>query len=79
MEPIVVGMHEAKTHFSRLVREAVAGRDVIVENSGTPVARIVPYTPATGERRPGLLSGKIIIGADFDDLPPGFAEAFGRE
>jgi len=40
---VTVGMHEAKTHFSRLVRRAQDGDEVVVENNGTPVARIVAF------------------------------------
>jgi len=37
-----VGIFEAKTHFSALVEDAVAGRTTIVTKNGTPVAEIVP-------------------------------------
>lgn len=53
MGTITVGMHEAKTHFSRLVRQAQDGADVVVENNGTPVARIVPYVAEEPRRRTG--------------------------
>lgn len=53
MAVVTVGMHEAKTHFSRLVRRAQAGDDVIGENNGTPVARIVAYEPGQAPRRKG--------------------------
>jgi antitoxin (DNA-binding transcriptional repressor) of toxin-antitoxin stability system len=73
MKPIVVGMHEAKTNFSKLVKEAVAGREVIVKNFDTPVAKIVAYTaPPKVKRTPGLMKGLIEIKPGFDDLPPGF-------
>ncbi len=73
---IVVGMHEAKTHFSRLVKQAAAGREIVVRNGGKPVARIVGYESGSANRVPGLLAGKITIKAGFDDLPVGFGEAF---
>ena len=53
MAVVTVGMHEAKTHFSRLVRQAQEGDEVIVENNGMPVARIVPYAPGAPRRRKG--------------------------
>ena len=76
------GMHEAKTHLSRLVNEAVAGEDVVIKRNGKAVARLVPV-----EEKPkdGLLSlrgiykGQIHIADDFDDLPDGWEEAFGYE
>ena len=63
---ITVGMHEAKTHFSRLVRQANDGDDIVVENNGAPVARIVPYVEAPQRRKGGFAKGKIWIADDFD-------------
>jgi prevent-host-death family protein len=77
MRPIIVGMHEAKTHFSKLVRRAADGQEVIVANAGRPVARIVAYEPVAATRAPGLLAGRIVIKPGFDELPPGFEQAFG--
>lgn len=76
-ERIVVGIYEAKTQLSKLIKQAAAGRDVVVENHGKPVARIVSYTASATPRKPGLLRGKVKIKPGFDDLPPGFDEAFG--
>lgn len=73
MKPIVVGMHEAKTNFSKLVKEANAGHEVIVKNGGTPVAKIVGYAPPA-KRKPGLLKGQIVIKPGFDDIPEEFEE-----
>jgi prevent-host-death family protein len=41
-------VHQAKTNFSRLLKEAEAGQEVIVMRGSTPVAKIVPIavTPA---------------------------------
>ncbi len=72
-------MHEAKTNFSRLVDSARRGEDVIVERSGRPVAKIVPYD----EKPRGLLAlegvwkGKVEIADDFDELPEDLQRAFG--
>jgi prevent-host-death family protein len=35
-------VHQAKTHFSRLLKEAEAGQEVIVMRGTKPVAKIVP-------------------------------------
>ncbi len=77
MKRIVVGIHEAKTHFSKLVKQAEAGQEIVVASSGKPVAKIVGYTPAAAARKPGLLAGTITIKPGFDELPAGFDEAFG--
>lgn len=77
MKPIVVGIHEAKTNFSKLVKRVEAGQEVIVKNYDRPVAKLVPYTPVRVDRNPGLLAGRIVIKPGFDELPPGF-EAFDK-
>lgn len=67
--PEVVNIHEAKTHFSRLVARAEAGEEVIIGRGGRAVARLVPFQAATVCRRPGGLKGRITMAADFDDTP----------
>jgi prevent-host-death family protein len=37
-----VNVHEAKTHFSRLLDLAHAGEEIIVAKAGKPFARLVP-------------------------------------
>lgn len=40
-------VHQAKTHFSRLLKEAEEGKEVVVMRGKKPVARIVPIGPDT--------------------------------
>lgn len=72
MAVITVGMHEAKTTLSQLVKKAAEGQEVIISSNGKPVAKLVPYSPTRTERKPGMLAGRIIIKPGFDDLPDGF-------
>jgi prevent-host-death family protein len=72
----VVGIHEAKTTFSKLIREAEAGNEVVVENHGKPVAKLIGYKPAPAPRKPGMFAGKIKIKPGFDEIPEGFDNAF---
>ena len=37
-----VGVHEAKTHSSRLLREVEAGTEIVILRGGKPVAQLVP-------------------------------------
>jgi prevent-host-death family protein len=76
MKRLVIGIHEAKTTFSKLVREAEAGTDVVVANHGKPVAKLVAYKPAPAPRKPGMFAGQIRIEPGFDEIPEGFEEAF---
>ena len=76
MKRLVVGIHEAKTTFSKLVREVQAGNEVVVESHGKPVAKLVGYKPAPAQRKPGMFAGQIEIKPGFDEVPDGFEEAF---
>lgn len=73
---VVVNTHEAKTHFSRLLRRAAAGEEVVIANAGEPIARLVPYVASTEPRTPGSLAGQITIHEGFEELPPEFVDAF---
>ncbi len=76
--PKQVNLYEAKTHLSQLVKEAAAGREIIIANAGEPVARLVPLAAEPKpQREPGRLRGQIWIAEDFDDpLPPDILAAF---
>jgi prevent-host-death family protein len=65
-----VNIHQAKTHFSRLVERAAGGEEIVIAKAGKPVARLVPYTSKTEPRRPGYLRGKIRIKKSFDRSLP---------
>ena len=61
----IVNIHEAKTHFSKLVDSALHGNEILIAMAGKPVAKLVPITKKP-ERRFGVLKGKIKIHKDFD-------------
>lgn len=69
-----VSIHEAKTHFSRLVARAEAGEEIIVRRGPKPVAKLIAYHESSEPRLPGALKGKIAIASDFDETPAEFAE-----
>lgn len=64
----VVNVHEAKTHFSRLLEEAHAGKEIILAKAGKPYARLMPLAAPAGQRRPGRLAGRV-GDAFFEPLP----------
>lgn len=78
MKTTIVGMYDAKTNFSKLVRRAAAGEEIIVANAGTPIAKIVAYAPPATPRAPGRLRGRIEILPGFDETPPEFAQSLDR-
>ena len=63
----IINIHEAKTHFSRLVERAAAGEEIVIGKAGKPVARLTPYkAPAEFRRKPGSMKGKIRFLPGFD-------------
>lgn len=51
-------VHQAKTHFSRLLKLVEAGEEVIVMRGSHPVAKLVPVEPtAVGGELPFRLAG----------------------
>lgn len=71
-----VGVHEAKTHFSRLLAEVARGEEIVITKRGEEVARLVA-TQAPTKRVLGGDEGLVIIHDDFDaPLPPEIQAAF---
>ncbi|MEW5781228.1 MAG: type II toxin-antitoxin system Phd/YefM family antitoxin [Pseudomonadota bacterium] len=65
---IMINVHEAKTHFSRLLEQAHAGQEIVLAKAGKPYARLVPLEPKSGKRKPGRLRG-VMGEAFFEPLP----------
>lgn len=63
---MIVNIHEAKTHLSRLLARVLEGEDVVIAKAGEPVARLVKIERPRHRRVPGLLRGRIRIADDFD-------------
>ena len=63
-------MHEAKTHLSRLVRDAVDGEPFIIARAGKPLVKVsaVEDDESGATRRLGFLSGHITLPPDFDRM-----------
>jgi prevent-host-death family protein len=62
----VVNIHEAKTHLSKIVDQAAAGREVIIAKAGRRVARLVPLESGPRPKKLGRLKGKFRIPDDFN-------------
>jgi prevent-host-death family protein len=61
-----VNVHEAKTHFSKLLVRVISGEEIVIAKAGKPVARLVPLAGAMARRAPGSAAGVIHISDDFD-------------
>lgn len=66
---VMVGIHEAKTTLSKLIRRVHSGEEVVITNSGVPVARLVTVVDG-GPRQLGLDVGRFEVPDDFDDPLP---------
>ncbi|MCU0754556.1 MAG: type II toxin-antitoxin system prevent-host-death family antitoxin [Xanthomonadales bacterium] len=64
----MINVHDAKTHFSRLLEEAHAGREIILAKAGKPYARLMPLATAEQSRKPGRVP-EIRDAGFFDPLP----------
>ena len=75
MDTIQVNIHEAKTNLSRLIHEALNGKQVIIARGNKPIARLEILPEARSERKIGN-AGNLIrsIAEDFDSPLEDFKE-----
>jgi prevent-host-death family protein len=64
---VVVNVHQAKTHLSRLLKRAHDGEEIILAKSGKPYARLVPLEEGK-PRVPGIVKGR--VGKEFFEPLP---------
>ena len=73
-----VNVHEAKTHFSRLLDQVSRGSEITIAKAGKPVAKLVPIDGGR-ERSLGFDAGLVDIADDFDaPLPARLLRDFER-
>ena len=65
-----VNIHEAKTHFSKLLRRVSTGEEIVIARGGTPVARLVPMDDKPRARSFGHYRDAIQVPDDFDATLP---------
>ena len=58
---------EAKAHLPQLVRESLAGDEVIIARDNKPLVKLVPLT--AGRRQPGSAKGLVLYMSDDFDAP----------
>lgn len=52
-------VHEAKTNLSRLIRDALAGQEIIIARGDKPVVKLVALEAEQPKRVPGTWKGRI--------------------
>lgn len=65
----IVNIHEAKTHLSSLITEAMNGEEIIIAKSGKPYVSLTPIEPRES-RKLGIAKGKFSIDESFFDPLP---------
>ncbi len=72
-----VNIHEAKTHFSKLLTRVESGEEILIAKSGKPVAKLSPLAGKTHMRTPGSAKGKITMKKGFPGpLPAAILDEF---
>ena len=65
-----VNIHEAKTHLSRLIEQAVNGEPFAIAKAGKPMVKVEAIdTPAPRPKRwMGFMEGQFNVPDDFDEM-----------
>jgi prevent-host-death family protein len=63
-------IHEAKTHLSRLVDEAVSGDSFIIAKAGKPMVKVICLNaePAKPMSRLGFMKGMYTLPDNFEEI-----------
>lgn len=67
---VTVNIHQAKTHLSRLVDQAVKGEPFVIAKAGKPLVKVMALAapePSAMARR-GFMAGQIAVPDDFDRM-----------
>ncbi len=65
-----INIHDAKTHLSRLVEQAVQGDSFVIAKAGKPLVKVsaLDAPSASQMQRLGFLTGQITVPDDFDRM-----------
>ena len=70
-----VSIHEAKTHLSRLIQQALDGEEIIIANRNEPMVRLEVVRESLPQRRFGGLKSLVVeMGPSFDEPLEDFDE-----
>jgi prevent-host-death family protein len=65
-----INIHEAKTHLSRLIDQAVKGEPFVIAKAGKPLVKVtaLDVPDLDQQRRLGFMTGQINVPDDFDRM-----------
>ena len=64
-------IHEAKTHLSRLIEQAIQGEPFLIAKAGKPLVKVIAINTPEGNtdlKRFGFMAGQIKVPDDFDRM-----------
>ena len=64
----IFNIHDAKTHLSSLVDQAVKGESFIIAKRGQPLVKVTRLDARSIIRRTGFMNGQIKVPDDFDKM-----------
>lgn len=64
----IVNIHEAKTHLSNLVDQAVKGDSFIIAKRGVPLVKVTRLDVRSSIKRIGFMANQIKVPDDFDTM-----------
>jgi prevent-host-death family protein len=77
---MLVNIHDAKTHFSKLINQVLNGEEIVIARGGKPLVRLTPYSNETEYRHGGQFKGLIEVSDDFNEpLPEDILKLFHGE
>ncbi|MEN9768340.1 MAG: hypothetical protein RLZZ32_2300 [Cyanobacteriota bacterium] len=59
-----INLHDAKTHLSRYVEQALDGEEVVIARAGKALVRLVPVDETPRKRELGFLQGSAVLDCD---------------
>ncbi|MBX3133862.1 MAG: type II toxin-antitoxin system prevent-host-death family antitoxin [Gemmatimonadaceae bacterium] len=65
---LIINIHEAKTHLSRLIEAAVRGEPFVIAKAGKPLVKVAALGAPAAPTRLGFLEGSISVPEDFDRM-----------
>lgn len=65
---MIINIHEAKTHLSKLIDRAVKGEPFVIAKAGKPLVRVTALDAPAVPERLGFLAGEIEVPDDFDTM-----------
>lgn len=77
---MLINIHDAKTHFSKIINQVLDGEDIVIARGGKPLVQLTPYSKEPESRHGGQFKGLIEISDDFNDpLPADILKLFHGE